>query len=156
MSTITMLGVGLLTNRPGYISDPAFDTAKNQIIYAHCVAPTKVFGVNGPANSYHIRNHSEDRKGAAIRSLLPLGYMTSSMKFIPERQECVFHQAKAVDNIDEDMACRTKLAGDVRGQVDKLMRGWDHGWHRVTFYGDLAEPVAELCKALGITFKQEA
>jgi hypothetical protein len=156
MSTITMLSVGLLTNRPGYISDPAFDTAKNQIVYAHCVAPTKVFGVNGPSNPYHIRNHSEDRKGAAIRSMLPLGYMTSSMKFIPGRKECVFHEAKAVENVDEDMACRTKLAGEVRGEIDKLMRGWENGWHRVTFYGDLAEPMSELCKALGITLKQEA
>src|SRR5574337_693990 len=37
-------GVG----RPGYISDPVIDTSKNQIIYAHCVAPTKVFGPGGP------------------------------------------------------------------------------------------------------------
>jgi len=156
MSTVTMLAVGMLTNRPGYISDPVFDTSKNQIIYAHCVAPTKMFGANGPANPYHIRDHSEDRKGAAIRSLLPLGYMTSTMKFIPGRKECLFHRAKAVANIDEDMACRTKLAGDVKGQVDKLMRGWEHGWHRVTFYGDLQAPMAELCKALGITLIEEA
>jgi hypothetical protein len=156
LSTITMLAVGLLTNRPGFISDPVFDTSKNQIIYAHCVAPTKVFGPSGPSNPYHIRNHSEDRKGAAIRSLLPLGYLTSSLKFIPGRKECVFHRAKAVENVDEDMACRTKLAGEVKGDIDKLMRGWDHGWHRVTFYGDLLEPVSELCKALDITLTEEA
>jgi hypothetical protein len=47
-SAITMLAVGGLTGRPGYISDPVIDTARNQIIYAHCVAPTRVFGPQGP------------------------------------------------------------------------------------------------------------
>ena len=72
-SSISMLLMTYLVGRPGFISDPVIDTAKNQIIYAHCVAPTRVFGPNGPGNPYHIRNHSEDRKGAVVRSLLPLG-----------------------------------------------------------------------------------
>jgi hypothetical protein len=45
-STITMLLMTYLVNRPGFISDPVIDTAKNQIIYAHCVAPTRVFVAN--------------------------------------------------------------------------------------------------------------
>ncbi|RIK83846.1 MAG: hypothetical protein DCC67_05465 [Planctomycetota bacterium] len=44
---------------------------KNQIIYAHCVAMTKPFGADGAVSPYRIRSHSEDRKGAAIQSLLP-------------------------------------------------------------------------------------
>ncbi len=61
-STITMLLMTYLTGRPGFISDPVIDTSKNQIIYAHCVAPTKVFGPNGSSNPYHLRSHSEDRR----------------------------------------------------------------------------------------------
>jgi hypothetical protein len=155
-STITMLAVGTLTGRPGYISDPVIDTATHQIIYAHCVAPTKVFGPQGPGNPYHIRSHSEDRRGAAVRSLLPLGYLTTTLKFIPGKREVVLHQGKAVANIDEDKACRTKLAADVKGDIDKLFSHWAYGWHRVTFYGDLKEPVRELCKALNITVTEEA
>jgi L-fucose isomerase-like protein len=155
-SAITMLAVGGLTGRPGYISDPVIDTARNQIIYAHCVAPTRVFGPQGPGNPYHIRSHSEDRRGAAVRSLLPLGYLTSTMKFIPGKRELLFHQGKAVANIDEDKACRTKLAAEVKGDIDKLFSGWAGGWHRVTFYGDLKEPVKELCQALKITVTEEA
>jgi len=155
-STITMLAMGYLVNRPGFISDPVIDTARNQIIYAHCVAPTKVFGPEGPGNPYHIRSHSEDRRGAAVRSLLPLGYMTTTLKFAPGRREAIIHQAKAVDNIDLDKACRTKLAAEVKGDIDKLFSGWAQGWHRVTYYGDLREPVRELCKALKITVIEEA
>lgn len=148
-STITMLTMSHLVGRPGFISDPVIDTSKNQIIYAHCVAPTKVFGPSGKSNAYHIRNHSEDRKGAAIRSLMPLGHMTTTLEFHPGKKQVILHQGKSVANIDEDKACRTKLAVEVVGDIDKLMKEWDKwGWHRVTVYGDLKEPVAELAKAL--------
>ena len=41
---------GYADGQPGYISDPVIDTSKNQIIYAHCVAPSKVFGPSKTAN----------------------------------------------------------------------------------------------------------
>ena len=46
-STLTMLAMSYLVGRAGYISDPVIDTSKNQIIYAHCVAMTKVDGPTG-------------------------------------------------------------------------------------------------------------
>ena len=154
-STITMVVMTNLVGRPGYISDPVIDTSKNQIIYAHCVAPSKVFGPNGRSNPYHLRDHSEDRKGAAVRSLMPLGEMTTTLKFHPVRKEVVFHQAKTVANIDEDKACRTKLAAEVK-DIHKLMGEWDRwGWHRVTFYGDLKQPLETISALLGFTMVPE-
>jgi hypothetical protein len=156
-STITMLAMGYLVGRPGFISDPVIDTSKNQIIYAHCVAPTKVFGPQGASNPYHIRSHSEDRKGAVLRSLMPLGYLTTTIECQPGRKELLFHQGKSADNIDEDKACRSKLAAEVKGDMEKLLGEWDRwGWHRVTFYGDLKTQVQDLAKALGLKFIEEA
>ena len=148
-STITMLAMTYLTGRPGYLSDPVIDTSRNQIIYAHCVAPSKVYGPGGAASPYHIRSHSEDRQGASVRVLLPLGEMTTTLEISPARKEVVFHQARAVANIDEDKACRTKLAAEVR-DIDKLLGEWDRwGWHRVTYYGDLKRPVETLAALAG-------
>jgi len=156
-STITMLLMAYLVGRPGFISDPVIDTSKNQIIYAHCVAPNRVFGPNGPANPYYIRNHSEDRKGAAIRSLMPLGEITTTLEFDPDKKQVIIHQAKTVANIDEDKACRTKLAAEVMGDIDKLMNYWDTwGWHRVTFYGDLKRPVVNIAALLGFEVIEES
>jgi hypothetical protein len=156
-STITMLLMSYLVGRPGYISDPVIDTSKNQIIYAHCVAPNKVFGPNGPANPYHIRNHSEDRKGAAVRSLMPLGEMTTTLEFNPDARKVIIHQGKSVANIDEDKACRTKLAVEPKGSIDKLLKYWDQwGWHRVTFYGDLKRPIEHIAALLGFEVIEEA
>jgi hypothetical protein len=157
-SAATMvIGTTLTRGRPGYISDPVIDTSKRQIIYAHCVAHNKAFGPAGKANRYEILTHSEDRQGASIRSLLPTGYMTTSLEFDQGRKEVLFHQALAVANDPDDRACRTKLCGEPVGDIEKLFRMWDQwGWHRVTFYGDLKEPVYALADAAGWKVVEEA
>ena len=157
LSTATMIAMKHLVGRPGFISDPVLDTSKRQIIYAHCVAPTKMFGPAGQSNPFEILTHSEDRRGASVRSFLPLGYMTTTLEIHPGRREILCHRAKAVDNVVIDRACRTKLAGEVVGDIEKLFTFWDqYGWHRVTFYGDLREPVKELAAALKFRFVEEA
>jgi hypothetical protein len=156
-STATMLAFSMMTNgRPGMISDPVIDTSKRQIIYAHCVASKKVFGPDGPDNPYAIMTHSEDRQGAAVRSILPVGYMTTTLQINQSRKEILLHQAKAMANDPDDRACRTKLCAEPLGDIEKLFRFWDWGWHRVTFYGDLKEPVYSLADAIGWKVVEEA
>ncbi|MCX8156885.1 MAG: twin-arginine translocation signal domain-containing protein [Verrucomicrobiae bacterium] len=157
-STATMVAFTTLTQgRPGYISDPVMDTAKGQIIYAHCVASSKPFGPQGRANPYQILTHSEDRQGASVRSLLPAGYLLTTLEVDNGRKEILLHRARAVGNDPDDRACRTKLCAVPLGDFEKLFTFWDQwGWHRVTFYGDLREPAFELAKALGWKVVEEA
>lgn len=157
-SAATMvIGTLLTRGRPGYISDPVIDTAKRQIIYAHCVAANKAFGPDGPANPFEILTHSEDRQGASVRSLLPAGHLTTSLEFDQGRKEVLFHQARAVGNDPDDRACRTKLCAEPVGDLEKLFTQWDHwSWHRVTFYGDLKAPVYALAETLGWKVVEEA
>lgn len=156
-STITKLMMTYQVGRPGFISDPVIDTSKNQIIYAHCVAPTKVYGPDGPYNPFHIRSHSEDRMGASIRSLMPIGAMTTTIEFDHNKKQIIFHQGVTVENVDEDMACRSKLAVEVKGDIYKLLDEWDQwGWHRVTFFGDLKREVETLAMLYGFEMLYEA
>ena len=157
-STATMVMITAMTQgRPGYISDPVIDTAKRQIIYAHCVASNKVFGPEGPTNQFSIMTHSEDRQGASVRSILPLGYMTTSLKVDQQKKEFIFHQGKSVANDPDDRACRTKLCVEPVGDIEKLFTMWDQwGWHRVTAYGDLKEPVFALADRMGWKVVEEA
>ena len=156
MSALTMTVMGALVHRPGYISDPVIDTAKGQIIYAHCVATTKPFGPAGAANPYRIRTHSEDRKGASMQSLLPAGYLVTSLEIDPVSRQIIMFQAKTAGNNDSDMACRTKLEGVVKGDIEKLTENWGMGWHRVTVYGDLKDAVIELAARWKLKVVQEA
>jgi len=156
MSALTMVVMGGLVGRPGFISDPVIDTSKNEIVYAHCVAMTRPFGRGGKANPYRIRSHSEDRKGASIQSLLPAGYMTTTLEINPVSKQMLMHRAKTTGNCDSDMACRTKLRAVVKGDIEKLTENWRMGWHRVTFYGDLKPHVVELSERLKLELIEEA
>ena len=150
-----MLAMGHLVGRPGYISDPVIDTSKRQIIYAHCVASNRAFGPKGAANPFHIMTHSEDRQGASLRSILPEGYMTTTLEVRADK--VLFHRAKSVGNDPDDRACRTKLCAEPVGDIEKLFTEWDQwGWHRVTFYGNLKQPVYALADALGWKVVEEA
>jgi hypothetical protein len=157
-STATMLAFTTMTNgRPGFISDPVIDTSKRQIIYAHCVAPNKMFGPMGESNPFRILTHSEDRNGASVQSVLPLNYLTTTLQINNDRKEILFHQAIARDNDADDRACRTKLCAEPLGDIEKLFTMWDKwGWHRVTFYGDLKEPVFAMAETMGWKVIEEA
>lgn len=157
-SAAAMVALGIASGgRPGYISDPVIDTSQRQIIYAHCVASNRAFGPAGAANPFEILTHSEDRQGASVRSLLPLGYMTTTLQVSQDRKEILLHQGKAVANDPDDRACRTKLCVEPVGDLEKLFAQWDQwGWHRVTFYGDLKPAVYELADALGWKVVEEA
>ncbi|MGB9623586.1 MAG: twin-arginine translocation signal domain-containing protein [Phycisphaerae bacterium] len=157
----TMLMMRYLVDRPGFVSDPVIDTSTNRIIYAHCVAPSRVFGPNGPANPYRIRTNAEPRAGSTAQSIMPIGYMTTTVEFNTCRKdfakEVLLHQGKTVANDETDRACRNKLAVEVKGDIEKLLYEWDEwSWHRVTFYGDLKEPVKELARALKMKVVEEA
>lgn len=157
LSSVTMIAMKHLAGRPGYISDPVLDTSKRQIIYAHCVATTKPLGPDTKENKYEIHTHSEDRRGASVRSYLPEGYMLTTMEINPLRGEILCHRGKAVGNVVNDRACRTKLACEVTGDFEKMFTHWDqYSWHRVTFYGDLWEPAKELAAAMKFKFVEEA
>ncbi|MDD4267075.1 MAG: glycosyl hydrolase [Pirellulales bacterium] len=158
VSAATMVALKNLTGgRTGFISDPVIDIANRQIIYAHCVAPNRAFGPEGEENPIEILTHSEDRQGASLRSLLPLGYMTTTIELAAFCKELLFHRGKAVANVIEDRACRTKLAAEPDGDLEKLYTEWDRfGWHRVTVYGDLKEPLFEIAKMLKWKITEEA
>ena len=151
-SVFTMAVINKLTKgcRPGFISDPILDMSKRQIIYAHCVAPTKWFGPNGDVCNFDILRHCYNREGASVRSFGPSGYVVTTLEMNPNKKQILFHQAVAVDNLIDPRGCRTKLCCEVMGDYEKILNEWDRwGWHRVTFYGDLKKPVFDFAKAVG-------
>lgn len=152
-STMTQLMMGYLTGRPGYVSDPVIDTSKNEIIYAHCVATSKVFGPKGGANPYVIRSHAEDNKGASVQSLMPANEDVTTCKFQCGGKIMVIHSAKTAGNSNEFKACRTKLVA--KANAENILKNWDLGWHRVTVYGDCRKQLIDLARFYGMTVVEE-
>lgn len=152
-STVTMVLMRHLAGLAGFISDPVFDTSKSEIIYAHCVAPTKVFGPDGRSNAYALRSHAEDKKGAALQSFLPLGETVTTLETNLREKGVVIHTARTTRNIEEAKACRTKLAA--QANVEKLMSNWKWGWHRVTYFGQWKPQVRNLATLMGLEVFEE-
>ena len=62
-----------------------------------------------------------------------------------------------MENVPDDRACRTKLAAEPVGDLEKLFTAWDQwGWHRVTCYGDIKQPMYALADQLGWKVVEEA
>ena len=69
----------------------------------------------------------------------------------------VIHQAKSLGSLDTERGCRTKLIGEVSGDIEKLFGFWSQfSWHRVTVFGDIKEPLSEFGRALGLEVIEEA
>lgn len=156
--SISMLMARILTGRPGYVSDPALDTSKNHVVYSHCMATTKAFGPQADACRFRIRTlHNRDPRGCCPQSFLPEGYVATTFRTNVGRKQMVIHRVKTVGNLDSEFGCRTQLLGEVCGDIGKLFHEWDRfGWHRVTVYGDVQEPLEEFGRALGLEIVREA
>jgi L-fucose isomerase-like protein len=155
-STLSQLMLRYLTGRPGYVSDPVIDPAANQVVYAHCVATNRVFGPDGASNPYIIRSHAEDGKGASVQSLMPLGEIVTSIKINPREKCFAIHNGRTVANVDDDKACRTKLAAEVDAQT--LLDNYHFelfSWHRVTCYGDYRKSCLNLARLYDLQIHEE-
>ncbi|MGB9620389.1 MAG: hypothetical protein ACPL7K_08250, partial [Armatimonadota bacterium] len=152
-STCTQLMMRYMTGRPGYVSDPVIDTARGEIIYAHCVSHNRPFGPRGRSNRYIIRSHAEDGKGAAVQSLLPVGEPVTTLEFDIWSKRMVVHTGKTTRNVDDPKACRTKLAARTNAQA--ILDNWDMGWHRVTVFGDWRKQVKQLARLYGFAICEE-
>ncbi|MBO7654904.1 MAG: hypothetical protein J6U40_08270 [Kiritimatiellae bacterium] len=154
-STVAMVVFGAMTKgRMGYISDPAIDSSRRAMIFAHCVATRKFLGPDGPAAPFEIETHSEDRQGASVRSIAPKGYPVTTVQFHffgDGGKGCALVQTgRLFGNDPDDRACRTKMVVEVTGDFERSYKLWDlWGWHRVTFLGDFKKDVEALAGKIG-------
>ncbi len=152
-STVASLLIHFLTDRPGFVSDPAIDTSAGQVIYAHCVACTKVFGIHDPRTCrYNIRSHAEDKRGASVQVIFPAGEALTTIQTFPDRTASI-HSATAVGNCGLEEGCRSKLVASAN--AEKLLEQWAPSWHHVTVYGDYRKLLGYLFKMKGIKVLEE-
>lgn len=153
--TITSLVFRYLTNKPGFVSDPAIDTSSNQIIYAHCVACPKVYGYDDKRTcQFAIRSHAEDKKGASVQVYFPAGEkLTTAMIYAKEFNPSVVHSATSVGNVGLQEGCRSKLSAETNAEA--ILNNWVGNWHRVTVFGDYRKQIERLFKLKGISYVQE-
>lgn len=154
-ATVTSLIVYYLTGQTGFVSDPVIDTSADQIIYAHCVACTRVYGNQNPhVCPYAIRSHAEDKKGASVQVYFPAGdKLTTTMIYAKDSMPSVIHSSKAVGSVGYQEACRSKLSAETN--AENILNKWHGGWHRVTLFGEYRKLLMKLFRIKGIAVIEE-
>jgi hypothetical protein len=152
-STMTQLLVTSFSGKPGFVTDPVFDTGKNEIIHAHCVSATCLEGIHGAASPYVIRSHMEDNKGVSMQVLAPISGTVTVGKFAGP-QKFLISTGEVCGNVDDPRGCRTKFRTRV-ANAQKMLENYSAGLHRVVFWGDHTRAVARLGRFLGYQVVEE-
>jgi hypothetical protein len=164
-SALTKLVVGRTASRPGFLSDPVFDTASNTITHAHCIAPTKMDGPEGAAAPYVVRSHAEDDIFACLQVKMRVGQEVTVAQ-LKDWDTMLMSRAEIVGNLELSRGCRVKVVtkvGDARKMLEnwtvpdtrKKLEHWAGGVHRVLFYGSHIADVTNLGKLLGFRVIRE-
>jgi len=153
-SLLTKIVMREIALRPGFICEPAIDTSNNVAIYAHCVAPTRMRGFNEPPESYWIRSHAEDNKGACLQVLMKGGVPVTITKLIPLERKILLLKGELLGHEEAEGGCRTKAIVRVQN-AQALIDNWYHNWHRVLFYGDWTRELYWFAKLIGYEIIKE-
>lgn len=153
LSTMTQLLLTSFSGKPGFVSDPVFDTSRNEIIHAHCVAATAMLGIGGATSPYLIRSHMEDNKGVSMQVVLPIQETITVAKFLDARSFAI-SSGEVLGNVDDPRGCRSKIRTRV-ANARRLLEGYSGGLHRVIVYGDYVTPVERMGRLMGFQVVRE-
>ncbi len=152
-ATLTQMIVGYLADRPGFVSDPVIDTSTDTIIHSHCVAATKMGGVDSYPEPYVIRSHAEDNESVSLQVKMRAGQEVTHAK-LAGFDTMLVARGRTAGNVDIDKGCRTKVRMTVN-DARKLYQNYRGGLHRVMFYGDLVRQIEDLGRLLGFEVVDE-
>ncbi|MFN0172235.1 MAG: hypothetical protein ACKV22_38020 [Bryobacteraceae bacterium] len=152
-STMTQLLLTSFSRKAAFVSDPVFDTGRNEVIHAHCVSATKLMGLDGPSSPYAIRSHMEDNKGVSLQVMVPTNEKVTVAKFLkPDVFGVSLGEVTA--NVDDARGCRTKFRTKV-ADARKMVETFTGGLHRVVVYGDYLQPVERMGRLMGFQVVHE-
>lgn len=160
-ATMTQILVTSFTGLPGFVANPAFDAGRNEVIHSHCVASTRMLGLDQPAQPYLVRSHLESLEGPVLQVVMPtnrtvtVGIFDHAQRFLVSKAEAVETTSQAAGSVDADYGCRTKLRTRV-ADADAWVQNYSVAVHRVVFYGDHVKNIQRIGRLMGFEVVQEA
>ncbi len=163
-SLLTMLLFQYAFDRPGFQGNATFDTARNALWIAHCTAPLKMDGTEGPAAPYLLRGHSEvGGSGCVPEVQYRPGQVVTSSKLV--NLDTLLISTGRIIEVPEKAVhgCRTQIVTEVRDAA-RMAAAWSLGLetedamtllHRVVFFGDHRDSAGHLARLLGMKVVEE-
>jgi hypothetical protein len=163
-SLLTMILFQYAFDQAGFQGNATFDTARNALWTAHCTAPLKMEGIDGPTAPYLLRGHSEvGGSGCVPEILYRIGQVITRTKLI-NLDTILASTGKIIEVPSQSVrACRTQIVTEVR-DASKMAANWSQDidtedamtlLHRVVFYGDHLDSIQHLARLMGMRVIEE-
>ncbi len=150
-STLTMMMVQHLFDRPGFQHNPAFETEANHYFASHCTCASKLFGTTKPPEEHLLRNFAHTNDPTCVPQVLwRAGEDVTMAHYQPEETPELFvYSGKVVKSyaMPPVGGCRT----NVEITIDELEEASDvKGHHNIIFYGKHARQLRRFARFYGI------
>ncbi len=133
-----MLGQ-LLTGKPGFQHNPAFDTERNQYYASHCTCPIRLQGPEGPKTPYLLRRFAHTNEGScAIQVFWEEGEPLTMVRYHygeAPKLDVYAGRVAASYPMPPVGGCTTNVAVELTDRKDACMV---QGHHNLLFHGDYA------------------
>lgn len=162
-STLTMLMFQYAFAKPGFITDPVFDTARNALIHFHCTCATRMDGPGGERLPFTIRTQSDSGRGVSLDVENRIGQEVTCAKLI-NLDTMLVSTGKIIDVTHDPLGCRTQFVTEV-ADAAKMFQNWGADriqggvmtlLHRVVFYGNHRKSLEDLGALMGFEVVEEA
>jgi hypothetical protein len=160
-STMTQIMVTSYSGVPGFVANPVFDPGRHEVAFSHCVAATKMKGINGPSFPYLLRDHQETDEGVAMQVIMPVretitvGKFEDARRFLLATAEVTGTTAEVSGTPDAEVGCHSKIRTRVPN-AQKWAENYTGGLHRVIFYGNHVAAIERMGRMLGFEVIREA
>jgi hypothetical protein len=149
-STLTLMLVQQLFDRPGFQQNASMNTERNLFFGAHCTAPSRMRGRSAPPEPYILHNHAEAGWGCVPRVLFTPGQeATMALYLSGEKPQMIVYSGKIVGcpPIPPTGGCRS----NVEMTINEVKDVCDvKGMHQIIFYGNYARQLRAFCQLHGI------
>lgn len=159
-SSMTQLLVTSYSGMPGFVANPVFDAPRNEVTFSHCVAATRMKGINSASSPYLVRHHQETATGVAMQVIMPVrevitfGKFDTPHRFLVGSAEVTGVTTEVSGSVESESGCHTKIRTRV-ADAQKWLENFTGGLHRVVFYGDHVAGIERMGRLMGFEVVRE-
>lgn len=142
-ATVSMMIIYYLTGNIPFMANPvSLNTNKNKVKFAHCTIATN------SVNDYIIRSHFETGIGVGIQGELNKGDITLFKLGGPNLDHVVYKNAKLINNLNSEFACRTQILVDFKNKDINYFVKEPIGNHHIIVEGAYQDLIEEFIDRL--------
>ena len=136
-STLTMMLLQELFGKPGFQHNASYNTEKDCYFCAHCTSPSRMNGVDKPADPYELMSHCESGWGTVPRVLFKADQEVTIARLLSDakKPQMLLYSGKIIScpPIPPTGGCRT----NVETTINEIETGSDlKGQHLIMIYGN--------------------